>query len=143
MVGGMYEPAESVGLITGERSGQDTVLLVVPVQYNLRYRFRFLENQWLVPSVWAGLDYWYFQINSNDAGNVEGDKTGWHWGADLGLLLDVIDQQGATSMKKYWGVDDTYLCLGYEELTVGEDETGLTFSGEAYTLTLRFDVNGK
>lgn len=138
-VGGMYEQAQTVGAISGEGSGEDFEFWVAPVEVGLRYRFKFIDNQFVVPSVFAGYDWWYFREERDSDDVVDGDKRGWHWGADLGILLDPIDPEGAFSMRKDWGVNDTYLCLGYEALEM-EADGGLDFSGEIYTVSLRFDL---
>ena len=143
LVGGMYESGYAIGAITGEESGEEVSLYVLPVQLNLRYRFSFMEEQVVIPSVWAGLDYWYFrEINEFDD-NVEGDKSGYHYGADLALLLDVFDPVAAFHMKRDYGIESTYLFAGYEWLTVGESEDGLRFSGELWSVGLRFEIVGQ
>lgn len=141
-MGGMYESGQAVGEITGEESGEDLELYVLPAQLTLRYELNFLEDQFFVPSVFGGGDWWYFQETSSFEDNVDGDKSGYHWGADLGILLDAIDPGAAHVMKRDWGVSDTYLTVGYEYLTVGEDEDGLEFSGELYSVGLKFSIGG-
>lgn len=141
-VGGIYDVGRGIGTITGASSG-DVTLFVVPVQLNLRYRFLFLEDQILVPSVWAGADYWYFQEVNEHFENVDGDKAGFHLGGDLSILLDPAEPRSANKLKQNFGIDDTYLCLGYEYLNVGGDGGGLDFSGAAYTVGLRFEIGSK
>ena len=142
-LGMLWEKGTEVGAVTGKSSSETTELYALPVQYNLRYRFRFLADQGIVPSVQVGLDWWWFHEWNRFSDDVDGDKAGWHWGADVGFLLDPLDPSAAHHMKKYWNVDDTYLVLGYEALNVGEGEQGLLFSGQAFTLGLRFDTMGE
>ena len=139
-VGGMYEEGAAIGSITGEASGEDFKFYAAPVEINLRYRFRFLDNQILVPSVWAGADWWYFKEDNDFSPDVEGTKTGYRLGADLGLLLDALDPPAAHTMKRDYGVNDTYLCLGYERAAVGDRNQGLSFTGDYYLVSLRFDL---
>ncbi len=141
--GGLYEAGHAIGTVTGEESEEDSELYVLPVMLDLRLRFRFLEDQLIVPSLRAGGDYWYFQELNDYADNVEGDKTGYHWGGDLAFLLDPIDPRAAHRMAKTWNVDDTYLVLGYQSYYVGEGEDGLKFSGSAYSVGIRFETAGR
>lgn len=142
-IGGMYQRGYAVGAITGASSGEKVELYVLPVQINLRYRFSFMDDQIIVPSVWAGVDYWYFQENNEFSDNVDGDKSGYHYGADLAFLLDKLDPAAAARMESIYGVASTYLFAGYEKLVVGEEEEGLKFTGELYTVGLRFEIKGK
>ncbi len=137
-VGGLYESARSVGIGTGEESEETYEFYVLPVQVQARYSFMVSEDQWAVPSVYAGGDWWYFFEKNGD--EVEGDKSGYHFGADIALLLDPLDPSAATNMKKHWNIDNTYLCLGYEYMEVGENDDGLRFSGQVYTVGLRFET---
>ncbi|HUT51959.1 MAG TPA: hypothetical protein VM658_01075 [bacterium] len=143
VAGGMYNAGHSVGSISGKSSGEAVELYVLPLQWNVRYRFAFVEDQFMVPSVWAGVDYWYFQELNEFRDNVDGDKSGWHWGADVAFLLDKLDPEAAHHMKMDYGIDGTYLVAGYEALMVGEAEDGLKFSGSLYSIGLRFEVAGK
>ena len=142
LVGGMYETGETVGALTSARSGLDAELTVIPVQVDLGYKFDFWDKQILVPYVWGGYDWWYFEEDLEEADDTEGDKNGWHWGAGVGILLDPMDKPAAATMKRWWGVDDTYLVLAYEEARVGEDEDGIDFSGVMYSAGLRFELRG-
>lgn len=139
---GLYDTGRALGSYSGKRSDEDVELYVVPLQLNVRYRFKYLDNQLFVPSVYIGGDYWYFQEVNDESDNVVGDKLGWHWGADLGILLDGIDPGAAHRMAMDWNIDDTLLVLGYEQLIVGEWEDGLEFSGAAYSLGIRFETEG-
>jgi len=139
-LGAMFETGHAIGEITGERSGEDTDLMVIPVQLNLAYRFDYYEDQPIVPSVWIGGDWWYFQENNEYADNIDGDKMGWHWGADLAFLLDSADSRTASRLMKNFGIEDTYMVLGYEYASVGASEDGIDFSGSMYTLGLRFEI---
>ena len=138
-MGGMYEQAKSVGTISGAASGEEFKLYVVPVELGVRYRFKFLANQLVVPSVFAAYEWWYFREDPDSGDMVEGSKVGWRYGADLGLLLDPLDPDAAHVMKRDYGVTDTYLCLGYEVLQM-DAAGGLDFSGTIYTASLRFDL---
>jgi hypothetical protein len=143
VAGGMYQAGHAVGSISGKSSGEAVELYVLPLQLNLRYRFAFVDDQFVVPSVWAGADYWYFRELNQFRDNVSGDKSGWHYGADVAFLLDPLDPEAAHHMKLDWGIAGTYLVAGYEALMVGEAGGGLKFSGSLYSIGLRFEVVGK
>ncbi|NWG76179.1 MAG: hypothetical protein HXY24_16530 [Rubrivivax sp.] len=142
-LGALLERGHEIGTLSGKTSAEITELYVFPVQWNLRYRFQFLEDQLIVPSLQIGLDWWWFHEWNSYSDDVDGDKAGWHWIADVGFLLDPLDPFAANQMKKFWNVDDTYLVLGYEDLRVGEGEDGLRFSGQAWTIALRFETRGQ
>jgi len=142
-LGGMYETGKAVGLVTGEESEEDVQFYVVPVQLNLGYSFNFWEDQWVVPQVWGGGDWWYFQEINDFGDNVDGEKTGWHYGASLGFLLDALDPRSAARMKRLWGIEDTYLMAVYEQAFVGENDDGIEFSGSFYSLGIRFEISGR
>jgi len=142
-VGGMFETGRAIGELTGERGEARVQLYVLPVQLNLRYRFKFMDNQAVVPSVWVGYDWWRFQERVDREDDLDGDKTGWHWGADLAFLLDLLDPDAAAGMKRDFGITDTYLFLGYEQMQVGRDERGFDFSGAVFMVGLRFDVEAR
>ncbi|MFO8056827.1 MAG: hypothetical protein R6V10_05995, partial [bacterium] len=137
-LGGLYEYGRSKGISTGDLSEEEYQFYVFPVQGRVRYSFMFDRDQPVVPSVWGGGDWWYFFEKNGDV--VEGDKSGYHYGADIGILLDRADPASADTLKKEWNIDNTYLCLGYEHMEVGESEDGLRFSGEVYTVGLRFET---
>ncbi len=137
-IGGLYEHGRSVGVSTGELSEERYQFYVFPVQARARYSFMMDRDQVVVPSIWAGGDWWYFFEKNGDV--VEGDKSGYHVGADVGILLDPVDPDSARTLKKEWNIDNTYLCLGYEYMEVGENDDGLSFSGQVYTLGLRFET---
>ncbi len=141
-VGATFMQGNAVGEITGEESGEGVDFFAVPVQANLRYRFRFYDGQPIVPSIYFGGDYWYFQENNEFQDDVEGDKTGFHYGADVAFLLDNFDKRSAHRMKKTWGIENTYFTMGYDVNQVGEDEEGLEFSGGTLKFGLTFDVIG-
>jgi hypothetical protein len=140
--GGMYESGHAIGAINGKSSGEATELYVIPLELKLRYRFAYVENQWVVPSVWVGADYWWFKELNRSEDNVQGHKLGWDWGGDVALLLDRLDPAAARYMKMDLGVDDTYLVFGYQAQSVGGSGDGLSFDSWAYTLGLRFETAG-
>jgi hypothetical protein len=142
-IGGMYDAGKAVGEITGGRSGEVVELYILPVQFSIRYRFKFLEDQFIVPSIWGGGDYWLFNELNEEEDDVEGDKWGWRYGADIGFLLDPIDTSAASAIKRNYGIDDTYFVIGYEKQSIGEEENGLSFTGENYSVGIRFDIAGE
>ncbi len=141
--GALHEVGPAIGAITGEDSGEDMKLYVYPLQASLSYEFNFLEDQLLVPRVWAGVDWWYFEETNEFKDNVVGDKTGHHWGADIGILLDPADPGAAHKIKQTFGVENSYLTIGYEETVVGEEDEGLLFSGSLISVGVRLETSGR
>jgi len=56
------------------------------------------------------------------------------------ILLDVMDQQNARSLRDKYGIDNTYLFLEYQSITA---EVGMTpevdLGGDSYLFGISFD----
>ena len=78
----------AVGATTGATSGEKVTLTVVPVELEATYRFDFVDEQFIVPVVGAGGDYWYYKEDNEFSKNVEGWKSGYHAMAGIGILLE-------------------------------------------------------
>ncbi len=143
VAGGMYEVGEGDLIDEKGRFRRDSVqLYVLPLQYRLRYEFAFVEDQLVVPAVYAGGDFWYFQEIRARADNVSGHRTGWHGGAELDILLDLADPDADHRMLWAFGIRYTYLTVGYEYISVGEGEGGPEFTGQLWKAGVRFETGG-
>jgi len=135
--GGMYQTGMAVGETTGRESGEKLDFLIVPAWVEAGYRFDFVEDQVLVPSVRAGGDYWIFQEQNEFADDVEGGKAGWHVGAGLGFLLDRLDPDADFELMSEYGIENTFLELGASKTWMKSD--GLDFSGWVFQAGFLFE----
>ena len=122
---------------TGRQSGEKLKLYVIPAQLELTYRFDFLNEQVLVPSLSVGGDYWLFREDNEFAKNVEGGKNGWHAGAGLGILLDPLEPDWLWNLESEFGVENVFLELGVQRTYLSQ--SGLDFSGWVYSAGLLFE----
>jgi hypothetical protein len=86
---------------------------LVTADLTLRARLNFIEDQVLVPFGGGGADaYWFFGDDK-----IEGEEInrqgGYHWEGGLLILLDFFDPKQAKEIQKKWGVDNSYISLGY------------------------------
>jgi hypothetical protein len=127
----------AVGTLTDESSGEKVTLTVIPVQLEAEYRFDFLDEQFLVPLVGAGGDWWYYEENNEYSDDVKGDKTGYHVLAGLGILLDRLDPTSRLALKEY-GVNNVFLETEARWNWLGSKD-GIDFSGVGYSVGLLFE----
>ncbi len=137
-VGYAHRLGFAVSAETGEQSMEKLRLILVPVQLELSYRFDFLEEQFLVPSVGVGGDWWYFKEHIYDGEDVEGDKTGWHAVVGLGILLDRIDPTSRFILEDEFGIENVFLNFEVRWCWL-ESEDGLDLSGTGYSAGLLFE----
>jgi hypothetical protein len=109
---------------TGELSGDQSELKVIPLSLSAVYRFDyFLEtrNVPLVPYAKLGLDYAYWSI-TNGNGNIASDgmggdgrggTLGWHTGVGLAIVIDVLDPEAAHDFDADLGVNHTALTFEF------------------------------
>jgi len=122
---------------TGRQSAEKLKFYVVPMQLEATYRFDFLNEQLLVPSLSAGGDYWVYREDNEFAKDVEGDKTGWHAGAGLGILLDPLEPEGMWNLQSDFGIENVFLELGVQRTYM--NQLGLDFSGWIYSAGFLFE----
>jgi len=127
----------AVGTITGESSGEDVTLTVIPVQLEAEYRFDFVDEQFLVPLVGAGGDWWYYEEKNESSDDVKGDKTGYHALAGVGILLDRLDPTSRVQLKEY-DVENVFLEAEIRWDWLGS-KNGIDFTGVGYSVGLLFE----
>jgi hypothetical protein len=135
----IYEKGRAEGELTEEESGEKFKLTIYPFQLNLTYRFDFLNEQIFVPWVSAGADYYLYRENREIGDDVEGGKAGYHAGAGLALLMDRADPDAAASLKSDFKVKNTFFDIKWEWAAIGEDDDGLDFSNQRFSLGLSFE----
>ena len=125
--GYLFQSGKAIGELSGEPSGEELELTIVPVYGQVGYRFDFADEQWVVPSLAAGGDYWLYWEKNEFEKDVEGGKSGWHATAGLGVLLDQIEPDASFNLMSEFGIENTFLELTATRTWMNGD--GLDFSG--------------
>ncbi len=137
-VGGMFLEGDALGQEAGDESGEEFEFWIVPVQLGLTYRFDFTEEQLLVPWITGGGDYWFFGEDNEFEDDVKGDKTGYHAGGGVAILLDALEPPAAKRMENLWGVHDTFITISGEWTQMTDEDEGIDFSNVQYSGGLMF-----
>ena len=132
------QKGHAVGETSGAASGEKVTLTLVPVQLEAVYRFDFVDEQFIVPLVGAGGDWWYYKEDNEFAKDVEGGKTGWHATAGVGILLDKIDPSTRHLLREY-SIENVFLEIEARWAFMSHDNNGLDFSGSGYSAGLLFE----
>ena len=119
-----------------ESSGEKVKLTVIPIQLEVSYRFDFYDEQFLVPVLGLGGDYWYYKEDNQFSKDVEGGKAGWHAMAGVGILLDKIDPTSRIALKEY-GIENVIFEI--EGRYCFMDTKGLNLSGVGVSAGLLFE----
>lgn len=109
---------------------------LVTADLTLRARLNFIEDQVLVPFGGGGaVVCWFLGDNKIDGEDIDRQE-GYHWEGGLQILLDFFDPKQAKEIQKRWGVDNSYLSVGYRRTELdsfGKDKVdigGELFFGE-------------
>lgn len=109
---------------------------LVTADLTMRLRLNFMEDQVLVPFGGGGADVYWFFGDDNIEGEEINRQEGYHLEGGLQILLDYFDSKQAKEIQRRWGVDNSYLSIGYRKSRVdgfGKDEVdigGELFFGE-------------
>ncbi len=138
-----YSVDEGKGVTqTGAGTAERYRIHVVPGSAGLLYRFKFFEEQLVVPFVGGAVNYYYFyegRLESSE--KVDGGKWGYSGEAGLQLLLDQADRRASNAMKSEYGIDNTYLFYEFRYTVVDDwgEEEGLDLSSQMHMLGLLFE----
>jgi len=110
----------NTGASTGERSGDDTSLRLIPLAALLVYRFDVLAVHFraipLAPYGKIGLNYTFWRITDGNGnipshlgGRGSGGTLGWQAAAGVALMLDFLDPIAVRSLDVETGVNHTYV----------------------------------
>ncbi len=118
--------ADANGASTGERSGDDTTLRLMPVAALLIYRMDLAAEYWgipLVPYAKVGLNYTFWSISDGNGntphymnGKGKGGTLGWQAAVGLALQLDFLDPGAARGFDTDLGVNHTYLFFEWDRV---------------------------
>lgn len=137
---GWFQEIGNPILESGGRSDDNVELTALPLSLNVNLRGDFWKNQPIVPTVGASVEMWNWRQDPyNGTSTLTGTKTGWSWNAGLQFLLDRLDPSAASKLRVRSGIDDTYLTVTYRDQTIGENATGLYYSGSVIGIGLKLD----
>jgi hypothetical protein len=136
---GYYSESGSRVDSDGNRSAEDDTMLAIPLTVDATFRLDVLPEQLIVPFVGVGYDYWLWQESWTGGNKVQGGKKGTHTTMGAHLLLDLFQPARASRLQASSGITDTYITVEYRQQLVGEDDGGLTFSGDLISVGLKLD----
>lgn len=130
-----------------EQSGEHLMMTAWPLTAGATFRLDAMRDQFLVPAVGLGFDWWtwrenwYVNPDVGGASSVKGGKAGWHYALSLGILLDALEPGRASALEVRTGIKDTYLTAEWRRQQVGlwDEDGGLTFDGDQVTVGLDMD----
>ena len=141
---GRYHRRGNLVAEDGSQSNDESVITTFPLTLGGRVRLDFLEEQWVVPTAAAGLDYWLWNEKAGYDSTAmswdakrSGGHYGYHWAAGLQILLDTFEQRRASQLEARAGIHDSFIVAEYRHREVGENEDGLKFTGSEFTVGLR------
>ncbi len=131
-----------------EPSSEHSMITAWPIVIGPTFRMDFWKNQFVIPVVTMGLDYWLWRENwyvNPDVGgddSIGGGKAGWHFGLGLDFLLDILDPGHADKLAVNTGIHDTYFVVDWRLVRVGQWTTheALTFHGSMLTFGIKLDL---
>ncbi len=117
--------APTHGIVTGDVRYQ-----LLPVHLTATLRGIFYEDQWLVPYVGAAAGRYLYRVTIAGQERRSGGTDGTYVRAGLQLLLDRLDHSAALGMRRYYGIDNTYLFFEVRESEA--DISGSELGGTSY-----------
>jgi MYXO-CTERM domain-containing protein len=91
-------------------SGDETTLRLIPLSTSLVYRADTLRERFgspLVPYAKLGLDCTLWRMSDTSKASIDGRTFGWHAAAGVTLDLGILDPEGARTMDRESGVNQT------------------------------------
>ncbi|MBI4777165.1 MAG: beta-propeller fold lactonase family protein [Deltaproteobacteria bacterium] len=96
---------------SGRRTGQDSTLLIVPVEFTIRYRFEYVEDQLFIPYIDAGVQGDYYNEEIKDLGEESGFTAGYHGSLGVRMSLNAIAPDDSDGFYQITGVKETFLVM--------------------------------
>lgn len=124
-----------------QATAQPDQLTSIPFTAALTGRLDLLDEQWVVPTVSFGGDYWLWRERSTSGdttSSVTGAKGGYHYAFGLQLLLDEFDTKQASLIEARAGIHDTYVVAEYRNQTINGDG-GISFTATSVTVGLKLN----
>lgn len=148
---GFFQELDQMVDASGIESADKTMLTWWPLTLDATARLHIVDEQFLVPHARIGMDYvvWSEKYDDGFGGKdtIRGAKTGFHWAAGAGLLLDVFARRRASLLEAQTGINDSYLVFEWREQHIDDRKfpwsarksQGLNFSGSVVTVGIKLD----
>lgn len=117
--------------------GGNVTYNLFPAHVYVLLRGIFHENQRIVPYVGGGFTRAYYRQKIDNQSSRRGETDGEHTRAGLQILLDWIDQDGASGLQSETGINNTYLILEVKKFSA--DVEGIELGGESAMVGLLFE----
>jgi hypothetical protein len=140
--GFFQDSGKGINSVTGERSGDDTNLRIVPTSLTLTYRFDWLSVRYGFPFAFyarGALERYNWWVTDGGGDWAEkGATNGWSATGGVAFLLDFFDPELARELDKDSGMNDTWLFVDVTTTKVDDfgagkswdlSGDGLTFAG--------------
>jgi len=127
---------------SGEETGEEYRLHVVPAMLGVLYRLKFYENQPVVPYLGGGGNYtYYYEGRKEDSEqDIDGGKWGYDGFAGLEILLDNMDKRAAGAMETEFGINNVYLFYEFRYQTMDDfEDEGLDLTSTIHYMGLLFE----
>lgn len=126
----------------GNPGSRRTMITAIPLAVSPTFRLHILDEQFLVPYVSGGLDWWLWneQVDSIAGGKdrISGSKFGYHWSLGANMLLDTFSRDRASMLEAQTGINDSWLTFEYRRQFI-QGEQGFNFNAAVFTAGLKFD----
>jgi len=96
---------------SGRRTGQDSTLLIVPVEFTVRYRFQYIEKQMFIPYIDGGVQGDYYNEDIKDHGDESGFTAGYHGSLGVRMSLNAFAADDSEVFYQITGVKETFLVM--------------------------------
>lgn len=97
---------------------------------------QFSPRQLLVPYGGAGYAHVFYQQSIQGGQQNKGGADGVYVRGGLALLMDGWDREGSSSLRRYWGIEHTYLLIDYRVLDVEKNDVDI--GGDTLSLGIYF-----
>jgi len=129
---------------TGEPSGDDTTLRIIPLTLSVGYRFDWLSRRHEVPVMLYGkasLERFNWWVTDGAGDTTEAGATnGFSFTGGIGFLLDFLDPTLAREMERDTGVNDTWLVFDVTKSWVDDFGSGKSWDLSDESVSIGFGL---
>ncbi len=112
--------------------GGEVEYKLFPLNVFVLFRGVFTPGQVVVPYIGGGWSRVYYRQKVENQSTIDGAENGIHYRAGIQFLINNIDKNAASKLKRSYGVQNTYFFLEVEELDVEVDSTNVEIGGTSY-----------
>ena len=125
---------------SGRKTGQDSTLIIVPVELTIRYRFEYVERQIFIPYVGAGLQGVYYNEDIEDFGDENGFTAGYHGSLGVRMSVNTFAPEDSEVFYQFTGVKETFLFMeGRYEVIDRFGKEDFDLGGMVLTMGVEFE----